>query len=355
MDRPYTFPLRINGRPAATIPPASFHVFEGFSPDNSAPDSISMGDQSLQVYPRRMNGRVDFVAYGEFLVLNELNQLRIATNQATFVCNLSAAATSQDCIKLDRSRLAKKRAWVAMQLRDSVSHSSRGTPRAPDFHLSCTLSDKTDLISCHAYPRAIIRHLQENPDAIALDVGAGLKFTIHDRIVNLEIFDYPSTDVLSLGDNIPFPDETFDVVFSSAVLEHVSNPFDVAREKLRVLKRGGLLFSGMPFLQPEHGYPHHYFNATLQGHLQLYEGRLEGIEVCYDPAGHPIRTLISILGHYRSMLPAQTRKQFESMTINELLSKSFRDWLKEDISTRFSKDGINKLASSTIITGRKVI
>ena len=43
------------------------------------------------------------------------------------------------------------------------------------------------------------------------------------------------------GENIPFGDNTFDVVFSTNVLEHVDNPAKVLCEALRVLKPGGIL------------------------------------------------------------------------------------------------------------------
>jgi SAM-dependent methyltransferase len=43
-----------------------------------------------------------------------------------------------------------------------------------------------------------------------------------------------------------FPDNTFDVVFSSHVLEHVSDPFTLISEMRRVLRPGGLHMSMLP-------------------------------------------------------------------------------------------------------------
>jgi SAM-dependent methyltransferase len=48
------------------------------------------------------------------------------------------------------------------------------------------------------------------------------------------------------GSAIPFPDGTFDVVFSSNVLEHVREPAALVRETRRVLKRGGIAVHLMP-------------------------------------------------------------------------------------------------------------
>ncbi len=45
---------------------------------------------------------------------------------------------------------------------------------------------------------------------------------------------------------IPYPDATFDVVFSSNVLEHVSDPLACFCEMYRVLKRGGIFLAKTP-------------------------------------------------------------------------------------------------------------
>ncbi len=48
------------------------------------------------------------------------------------------------------------------------------------------------------------------------------------------------------GEELPFPDATFDVLCSSYVLEHVQDPRKVLTEAVRVLKPGGLLHFEMP-------------------------------------------------------------------------------------------------------------
>jgi ubiquinone/menaquinone biosynthesis C-methylase UbiE len=47
--------------------------------------------------------------------------------------------------------------------------------------------------------------------------------------------------------NVPFPDNSFDLVFNSSTLEHLDR-FDAAfREMVRVTKRGGYIFVGVPY------------------------------------------------------------------------------------------------------------
>lgn len=48
------------------------------------------------------------------------------------------------------------------------------------------------------------------------------------------------------GESIPFPDNSFDIVHSSNVLEHVSDPQKTLMEAFRVLKPGGLLHIVVP-------------------------------------------------------------------------------------------------------------
>jgi len=67
-----------------------------------------------------------------------------------------------------------------------------------------------------------------------------------------------STEVIinAKGEKLPFDDCTFDLIFSSMVLEHTHDPHEVLRESLRVLKPGGF----MQFVFPNYGsfYEGHY-------------------------------------------------------------------------------------------------
>jgi len=56
----------------------------------------------------------------------------------------------------------------------------------------------------------------------------------------------PERVVVGEGEALPFPDESFDIVYSSNTVEHCNDPAKVMAEAIRVLKPGGILLSETP-------------------------------------------------------------------------------------------------------------
>ena len=129
-------------------------------------------------------------------------------------------------------------------------------------------------VSSNEYDPIALSYIEKHPDGLLLDCGAGRRSTYYANVVNFEIAAYDTTDVLGVGEELPFLDHSFDAVFSLAVLEHVKDPFKCAAEISRVLKPGGTLYCVVPFLQPVHAFPHHYYNLSAQGLKNLFDQHL---------------------------------------------------------------------------------
>jgi SAM-dependent methyltransferase len=175
-------------------------------------------------------------------------------------------------------------------------------------------------VSANQYGGPFIEEIRSNPESLCLDVGAGLRHSCFSNVVNTEIYPSISTDVLCVGEDLPFESEQFDYVICAAVLEHTRRPWEVAREICRVLKAGGKVLVDYPFLQSVHGYPHHYFNATPQGAISLFEAYCDILTSTIEPNNHPIQSIFWFLMIWRSGLEGADREAFDKLTVGEILS-----------------------------------
>ena len=71
-------------------------------------------------------------------------------------------------------------------------------------------------------------------------------------------WDTSTCDVICDITDMPFPDETFDAVMCTEVLEHVKNPELAIKELIRVLKKNGKIILTAPFGSYTHEAPYHY-------------------------------------------------------------------------------------------------
>ena len=190
-----------------------------------------------------------------------------------------------------------------------------------------------DVAAGNTYDLRVENFIDEYPDGLLLDCGAGRRDIYFENVVNYEIFDCELTDILGVGEVLPFRDNSFDAVISITVLEHVRDPFTCAAEIVRVLKPGGRLLCVVPFLQPLHGYPHHYYNMTGQGLRALFERKLAIDEHLVLYSNLPIWSLNWIVNSWAQGLPEQTREQFLSLRLKDLLTDPMQlldqPWVRE--------------------------
>jgi len=240
-------------------------------------------------------------------------------------------------------------------LRTDVDHSWTDTGKVS--YITDALREETkiidtDNVSSLGYDAAVDSMIDRHKDGLILDCGAGRRNVYYSNVVNYEIVDYDTTDVLGLGEYLPFHDNVFDAVISVAVLEHVHDPFKCALEISRVLKKGGELFCSVPFLQPLHGYPHHYFNATSQGIRRLFEDKLEILDVTVFPSTHPIWAVNWILNSWTQGLEGKTRDDFLSLRVADLLAPP-ESLVTQAFAVDLPMEKQLELACATVLTARK--
>lgn len=78
-----------------------------------------------------------------------------------------------------------------------------------------------------------------------------------------------SPDYFYDGRTLPFPDQSFDGVLCTQVLEHVANPEVLLSEINRVLKPEGTLVLSAPFSWGEHEEPYDFFRFSTFGFHEL--------------------------------------------------------------------------------------
>jgi SAM-dependent methyltransferase len=210
----------------------------------------------------------------------------------------------------------------------------------------------TNAVSSNGYDGYAMALIEKNKNGLVLDCGAGKRPVYFDNVVNFEIVDYETTDVRGVGEVLPFVDGAFDAVLSMAVLEHVKDPFLCAKEISRVLKKNGELICCVPFLQPEHGYPHHYYNMTRQGLENLFIDHLTIDKSMVYGSVLPISSLTWILQSWSAGLSGQTKDDFMQMKIADLMG-GIDEYLNKPFVQELSKEKNFELASATVLFAHK--
>ncbi len=107
------------------------------------------------------------------------------------------------------------------------------------------------------------------PQAVILDVGSGGRL-LSPRVITVDKFITDNTKVIGDIHTLPFLDETVDCIISTGTFEHVEDPWLAAKEFHRVLKKGGRVYIGTPFMQGYHPDPSDFWRFTDEGLAKLF-------------------------------------------------------------------------------------
>lgn len=120
--------------------------------------------------------------------------------------------------------------------------------------------------------------LRDHPGPlVALELGAGerpgsaARLFPQARWITTDVDRSYGAMIVADALSIPLNDESMDLVIASQVLEHVYDIARAAREIQRVLRPGGIVVVGMPFLYPWHGVPFDFFRCTPSGLRALFD------------------------------------------------------------------------------------
>lgn len=203
-----------------------------------------------------------------------------------------------------------------------------------------------DLRSTAAHA-ALQRVLERRSEGIVLSVGGG-PLRPDSRLTNLNIVLADGVDIVATAYQLPFGKESVAAVHCEAVLEHLEFPEDAVSEMFRVLKPGGLLYAATPFLQPYHGYPDHFQNFTLRGHVRLFERagfRIVDSGTCVGPTF----ALVDIAANYaREYLPTR----FLSRAVERAIRVLGRPLRLFDLATT-SRSESSLVCSTTFVLATK--
>ena len=172
------------------------------------------------------------------------------------------------------------------------------------------------------------------PDELFMDLGCGRRPETYDNCLYVEVYPSRSADlIVEPNCRYPIRDGVLRGIGCFAVLEHTRQPWLVVREMQRMLQPGGQVFIDWPFLQPVHGYPSHFFNATREGLTSIFED--EGFTIdqaftgAHQTAAYTAQWLLSRWAHHiRS--DENLLHEFAQMTFGEAIGMSQQDprWWK---------------------------
>jgi SAM-dependent methyltransferase len=111
----------------------------------------------------------------------------------------------------------------------------------------------------------------------------------------MDIVKREGVDVVASAEDMPFENDSYDIIYSNAVLEHIQDVPRAIAEMHRVLRPGGALILGTHGVWPIHGAPHDYRRWTSHG--LMWEFRMFN-SVSVRQVGGPLANTVMLVNVY---------------------------------------------------------
>lgn len=111
----------------------------------------------------------------------------------------------------------------------------------------------------------------------------------HAAYTGFDLYEGENVDVTGDAHRLSsyFPEASFDLVFSSSVLEHLAMPWVVANEMVKLVKTGGYIFAETHYCYGAHELPWHFFQFSERA-LQVLFPEAHGISCIEAGVSNPM-------------------------------------------------------------------
>ena len=215
----------------------------------------------------------------------------------------------------------------------------------------------------------INNEIKKRTDVSILDLGCGngenedIFYKLGAKKVILTDFYSKKAHLLSDVHNLPFKDESFDIVFSSQAIEHFYNPFIAFKEISRILKKDGTFVASVSFMERWHGNsffhcsPHAIHTLTRINSLELINlwpsksGWMDLFNSDFILKKIKIKYFANILNYFSDLIYLLFKSKKSKYSKKLYTSQSFGFLAKKNIHLKKNeKLDLNNLYSRTNIT-----
>ncbi len=183
---------------------------------------------------------------------------RLQTSAASYICNTCGKeyrkAASQAIFETIKSSESKEAG-------DTLFFTVKNFFKA---HVPWIFRMVYEIVAIDVGPKArkLVEKLPEN--AVIVNVGSGVRH-VHPRVINLDLNMEQGVDLVASAYQLPFQNESVDLVISESMLEHLEHPEIAVQEMHRVLKKSGRVYILTPFMVGFHSSPNDFYRWTIPG------------------------------------------------------------------------------------------